>query len=264
MSGDGAEPANGRRRFETLRAFALAILAALAIRSFVVEPFTIPSGSMIPTLLVGDFILVSKFTYGIRLPITDTLLIPIGEPARGDVLVFRYPDDPSQDFIKRVVGLPGDRIEVRDGRVFINGQVLDRIGEGAFSYYDVEQARQVTVERYLEFDRNGASYTVIHNPRRTSRSRRGPWQVPQGHYFMMGDNRDNSRDSREWRLSFVRADQLKGKAWVVHWSWIVVSGEPRPQNPILSLVDTLWRIVSFQIEEVRWERIARPVHGPVD
>ena len=261
---EAPEPQRKPRRFETLRAFAGAILLALAIRSFVVEPFTIPSGSMIPTLLVGDFILVNKFTYGIRLPIIDTLLIPVGEPERGDVIVFRYPDDPSQDFIKRVVGLPGDRVEVRDGRVFLNGQVLDRLHKGTCPYYEVEQARTVPAEWYLELDGNGARYTVIQNPARVRRSRRGPWQVPEGHYFMMGDNRDNSRDSREWRQSFVRADQLKGRAWIIHWSWIVVSGELRPQNPILSLFDTLWRVVSFQIEDVRWERIFRPVVGPVD
>ncbi len=260
--GEKGEEKRSRRGLETARAFILAILVALAIRSFVVEPFTIPSGSMIPTLLVGDFILVNKFSYGVRLPITGTLLLPVGEPMRGDVIVFRFPDDPRQDFIKRVVGLSGDRIEIRGGRVFLNGQVLDQVDEGDFTYFDVERARLVRMHRYRELDGAGVGYTVIHNPGGPMMRERGPWIVPEGHYFMMGDNRDNSRDSRSWRNSFVRADQIKGRAWRIHWSWIVFSGRPRQRNPVLGLLDTLYRVVTFQIEEVRWGRIGRRVHGP--
>jgi signal peptidase I len=216
---------------------------------------------MIPTLLVGDFILVNKFSYGVRLPVTGTLLVPVGEPARGDVVVFRFPDDPSQDFIKRVIGLPGDRVEIKDDRVVINGQPLDRVDEGESSYFDVERARDVPIRLYREFDGNGDgnSHPVIHQPGRLGIHRRGPWKVPEGQYFMMGDNRDASSDSRAWRVSFVRADQLKGRAMVIHWSWIVTAGERRPDNPIVSLFDTLWRLVTFQIEEVRWSRIGSSV-----
>jgi signal peptidase I len=253
-----------RARLETVRAFALAILLALAIRSFLVEPFTIPSGSMIPTLLVGDFILVNKFVYGVRLPITGTLLVPIGQPERGDVVVFRFPDDPSEDFIKRIVGLPGDRVEIREGRPFVNGQPLDRIAKGDYDYLDVERGRPARAQRFCESAGPGKTYPVLHHPGAGFPGDRGPWLVPQGAYFMMGDNRDNSRDSRFWHVPYVRADQIKGKAWRIHWSWLVLSGERRPDNPILSLLDTLWRLVTFQIEEVRWGRFFRSVHAPCD
>jgi signal peptidase I len=257
-------PGHGRRGLETVRAFGLAILIALAIRSFLFEPFTIPSGSMIPTLLVGDFILVNKFTYGVRLPITGTLLAPVGEPRRGDVIVFRFPDDRSQDFIKRVVGVGGDRVEIRDGRVFVNAQPIDRVDEGDYRYYDVERGRDLDVHRYREATGSGSEYTVIHNGSGSAIRQRGPWVVPEGHYFMMGDNRDNSRDSRSWRNPFVRAKDVKGRAMFVHWSWVVSSGRPRDMNPIFSLLDTLWRVVTFQVEDVRWERVGRSVHGTAD
>ncbi len=253
-----------RARLETLRAFALAILLALAIRSFLVEPFTIPSGSMIPTLLVGDFILVNKFVYGIRLPITGTLIVPIGKPERGDVVVFRFPDDPSEDFIKRIVGLPGERIQIRGGRPFVDGQPLDRIEKGEFDYLDVERGRPERALRVCESAGTAKTYPVLHRPGAGFAADRGPWIVPEDSYFMMGDNRDNSRDSRFWSDPYVDADQIKGKAWRIHWSWLVASGERRPDNPILSLLDTLWRLVTFQIEEVRWGRFFRRIDAPCD
>jgi signal peptidase I len=256
-------PSALRRHLETARAFALAILLAFGIRSFLVEPFTIPSGSMIPTLLVGDFILVNKFVYGLRLPITGTLLLPLGAPQRGDVIVFRYPDDPSQDFIKRVVALPGERVEIRGGRPFVNGQPLDRIEKGAFTYYDVENSRPARAQRACERARDDLVYPVLQHPGMGVANDRGPWVVPEGAYFMMGDNRDNSRDSRFWSHPFVLAEQIKGKAWRIHWSWLVASGR-RPDNPILSILDTLARLVTFRIEEVRWGRFFQPVDGGCD
>lgn len=262
---EAVEPRSGARRFETARALVLAVLLALGIRAFVVEPFTIPSGSMIPTLLVGDFIVVNKFSYGIRLPITGTLLVPWGEPQRGDVMVFRFPDDPSQDFIKRVIGLPGDRVDVREGYLRVNGQPLDAVPEGEYVYPDVVQGVDVRAWRFREINPEGVAYTTLRRfpvPPRVDNE--GPWLVPPGHYFMAGDNRDNSADSRRWRNPFVRADQIKGRAMFIHWSWVVASGDRRDQGLILGLLDTLWRVVTFQIEDVRWERLGRPVQQLAD
>ncbi len=250
--------------FETFKALAVAVLLALAIRSFVIEPFKIPSGSMIPTLLVGDYLVVNKFLYGLRLPVNGQLLLAIEQPERGDVMVFRYPDDPSQDFIKRVIGLPGDRIEMEEGRVRINGRLVDRVPEGEYSYVDFRRGRKVTVARYREINPEGVEYTIIHQrPPRANRSR-GPWIVPPGEYFMMGDNRDNSRDSREWSDPFVRVDQIKGKAFMVHGSWIVSSEPGHDRGFLMDFLYTLYRAVTFQIEEIRWGRIGRSVPGVAD
>ena len=259
----GDQPRKGRRWGETLRAVFWAALLALGIRSFVVEPFKIPSGSMIPTLLVGDYVLVNKFAYGVRLPITGSLLFSVGEPQRGDVVVFRYPDDPRQDFIKRLVGLPGDRIEIRDNRLWANGQPVDRIDDGGFEFSI--GGRTVRARRFTEVNPDQTEYTIIHtNTASLPRLDRGPWVVPEGQYFMMGDNRDNSSDSRRWRNSFVQADQLKGKAFCIHWSW-VVSSEPQPDRSFLTdLLYTLYRVVTFQVEEVRWHRIGRSLAGHAD
>jgi signal peptidase I len=256
------ETSPARKRFETTRALLLAVLIALAIRSFVIEPFTIPSGSMIPTLLVGDYVLVNKFSYGIRLPIKGTLLVPFGKPDRGDVIVFRYPDDPRQDFIKRVVGLPGDRIEIRKGRLWINGQPVDEVSEGEFVYVDLEHDRTVRAQRFEERFEETGGHTILRMERNGRAPRRGPWIVPEGEYFTMGDNRDNSKDSRFWRRNFVRADQIKGKAEWIHWSWIVNRGGRQDRGLFLGLLDTIYRVVTFQVEEIRWSRLGRDIDGP--
>ena len=252
------------QRWGTFRAFALAILLAMGIRTFVVEPFKIPSGSMIPTLLVGDHIFVNKFSYGLRMPVSGTLLVPVGEPKRGDVIVFRYPDDPGQDFIKRCVGLPGDRIEVRDGFLYVNGQLVDRVDRGAFSYRDYERGRDVVVHRYDELLESGEMHPTLHDPARSHASRRGPWEVPLGHYFMLGDNRDASRDSRYWRQPFVRANQIKGRAMFVYWSWVVAGGRQKERGLIGDLLFTVYRVITLQIEDVRWGRTGQPVHSLPD
>jgi signal peptidase I len=262
---DGAE-AEAKPRFETLRAVLWAAVIALAIRSFVVEPFKIPSGSMIPTLLVGDYVLVNKFAYGVRLPITGTLLFGGDTPERGDVVVFRWPDDPRQDYIKRVIGMPGDRVEIKDRRLFINGQLVDRIDEGLYSPPPGEHGAPGAVERFRERNPEGVEYTVLQNQREPvlPRQNDGPWLVPDGQYFMMGDNRDNSADSRVWRHPFVTPEQIKGRAFMVHWSWVIASAEQAPRSFIGDLFFTLWRVVTFQVEEIRWGRIGHSVSGTAD
>jgi signal peptidase I len=251
-------------RWETARPFILAILLALGIRVFLVEPFKIPSGSMIPTLLVGDHIFINKFGYGIRMPITGRLLIPIGEPKRGDVIVFRYPDDPSQDFIKRCIGLPGDTIEIRAGRLYVNEALIDRVNAGEFVYTDYERGRQVRVQRHDELLDNGNRNPTLHDRGHRSMGRRGPWEVPADHYFVLGDNRDSSRDSRFWHQPFVRADQIKGRAMFVWWSWVVAPGRQKERGLIGDLLFTLYRVATFQIEDVRWKRTGRRVHSLSD
>jgi len=189
------------------------ILAVLLLRSFVVEPFRIPSGSMMPTLLTGDFILVNKFAYGLRLPVLDTKVIPVGEPQRGDVVVFRYPKDPSVDYIKRVVGLPGDRIGYFNKQIYVNGVPVRQdgwqtyIGEGASSAMTGAKIRT----EYL----GKAVHKILIEPTRPGIE--GEYVVPEGHYFMMGDNRDNSNDGRYW--GFVPEENLVGKAFFIWMSW---------------------------------------------
>jgi len=249
--------------WESVRAIVWAVLLALAIRSFLVEPFKIPSPSMVPTLLVGDYVLVNKLSYGVRLPVTGTLLIPTGKPRRGDVIVFRYPADPSQDYIKRLVGLPGDRIEVREGRLWLNGQIVDRIPDATFPYD--WRVCHTQLDRFVERNPEGREYTILQAPAAPpargcegASLRSGPWIVPEGQYFMMGDNRDNSSDSRVW--GFVRADQIKGRAFRIHWSWVIDPG-PADRNFVVDLLHTLWQVVTFQVQEIRWNRIGRSLDG---
>ena len=260
------EAAKPKPRFETLRAVFWAALIALAIRSFVIEPFKIPSGSMIPTLLVGDYVLVNKFAYGLRLPFTGTLLVPIGAPKRGDVIVFRFPDDPREDYIKRVIGLPGDRIEVRDKRLYINGQLVERKPDGEYVQAPGDIGGPAIAQRFIETNPEGVQYTILQampeappGPAPT-----GPWLVPEGHYFMMGDNRDNSLDSRLWHEHFVGPEAIKGKAFMIHWSWVIAAGDRAPRSFIGDLLFTVSRVLTFQVEKIRWGRIGHAVAGEAD
>jgi signal peptidase I len=200
------------------------ILIVFVLRSFLVEPFKIPSGSMIPTLLVGDFILVNKYAYGIRIPVVNRKVAQIGDPQRGDVMVFRYPEDPSVDYIKRVVGLPGDRIEYRNKRLSINGepiptrQIDDYLSKERmqFSRRFVEKLGAAEHEILLEEDVPAfvpqvrafpyAANCLYNNDGVTC-------TVPSGHYFVMGDNRDSSSDSRVW--GFVPDGNIVGKAFFI-------------------------------------------------
>jgi signal peptidase I len=185
------------------------IVIVLVLRSFLVEPFRIPSGSMLPTLLVGDFILVNKFAYGIRLPVVNAKIVDIDKPERGDVVVFRYPADPSLDYIKRVVGLPGDTIEYRNKQLFVNGEPVPQRLLGVYA-----NGGHALVERRNE-SLGGTQHDIF--LRSNYPVRNGSWTVPEGKYFVMGDNRDNSNDSRVW--GFVPDENLVGKAFLIWMSW---------------------------------------------
>ena len=205
------------------------ILAVFLLRSFLVEPFKIPSGSMIPTLLVGDFILVNKYTYGIRLPVVNRKILELNRPRRGDVMVFRYPDDPSLDYIKRVVGVPGDRIEYVNKRLIVNGQPAPL---RALDDY-LSRERMQFSRRFVEV-LDGREHEILVEddaPAYASQLRTFPHArncnyntsglactVPPGHYFMMGDNRDNSSDSRVW--GFVPDEYIVGRAFFI---WLNLS-----------------------------------------
>ncbi len=196
---DQLETAKGRQ-VSSLREYAealgMAILLALFIRTFVVQAFKIPSGSMLPTLEIGDHLLVNKFIYGVRLPLLGSRIGAFSSPQQDDVIVFIYPEDPSKDFIKRVRGLPGDKIELRNKTLLVNGQPI--------------------ADEHAFFKRG-----VMHSPRDNF----GPITVPEGHVFVMGDNRDHSHDSRFWGT--VPIDNILGKAFLLYWSWD--AGEFRPR-----------------------------------
>ncbi len=170
----------------------VAVVLALIIRTFIVQAFKIPSGSMEDTLLIGDHLLVCKFIYGTKIPFTDSRILKIRDPKRGDVIVFEYPEDPSKDFIKRVVGLPGDVVEGRDKKVFVNGKPYE-------NPHEIHKEKEIIPK--------------AQNPRDNF----GPVTVPTDSYFVMGDNRDRSYDSRFW--GFVKSPKIKGLAFIKYWSW---------------------------------------------
>ncbi len=176
---------------EWFEAIIIAAFLALFIRSFVVQAFKIPSGSMLETLQIGDHLLVSRFGYDIKVPFTNISIFSTGDPQRGDIIVFEYPEDPSKDFIKRVIGLPGDKFEIVNKQVFINGQPLS------------EPYKQHIDSRILTLPQKRDNFKSV--------------TVPQGHYLMLGDNRDDSRDSRFW--GYVSREAIIGKALILYWSW---------------------------------------------
>lgn len=197
------------------RSFFPIILLVLVVRSFMVEPFRIPSGSMMPTLLVGDFILVNKFSYGLRLPVLNTRFLDLGSPERGDVIVFRYPEDPRVDYIKRVIGVPGDHIRYQGKQLFINGEPVEQQAVGVFVGEGSES--RMTGARRLHENLLGVEYEILVMPSDHMYAGDFEFVVPQGQYFTMGDNRDNSRDSRAWGT--VPEENLVGKAFLIWMSW---------------------------------------------
>ena len=215
---------------EFARSFFPVLIAVLVLRAFVFEPFRIPSKSMVPTLLVGDFVLVNKFSYGLRAPVFHTKFLDLGEPERGDVVVFRYPPDPTKDYIKRVIGMPGDQITYADEHLFINGDPVSLEDLGVYDGPDGEAFS--TMREFVESLPDGAEHPVLQ-----VEGRRGPdvsVTVPQDHFFVMGDNRDNSADSRVW--GFVPEKNLVGKAFMI------------------------WMSVNFGEFDVRFDRIGHILH----
>ena len=198
---------------EYSKSFFPVILAVFLIRSFIVEPFKIPSGSMMPTLLVGDFILVNKHTYGLRVPVLNNTFFEMNHPQRGEVMVFHFPKDPSLDYIKRVVGLPGDHIEYRDKRLIVDGQPLETSFEADYSY-TAPGLNQVTAKQYRE-TLGEHTHAILND--QDAPAMDGSITVPAGHYFVMGDNRDHSNDSRFW--GFVPEENVVGKAFMIWWNF---------------------------------------------
>ena len=189
--GDNAPKKKGALR-ENIEAIVVAVILALFIRTFVVQAFKIPSGSMMNTLLIGDHILVNKFIYGVKLPFVKKTIIPVHNPQRGDIIVFEFPEDPSKDFIKRVIGIGGDTIEIRNKQLIVNGTPV----KNSHAIYNDPK---------------------IYDGRTQPRDNLGPLKVPQGKLFVMGDNRDSSYDSRFW--GFVDLSAVKGEAFIIYWSW---------------------------------------------
>ena len=213
---------------EYSRSFFPVLALVLVLRSFLAEPFTIPSGSMLPTLQVGDYIVVNKFAYGLRLPVVGTKVLPIGEPQRGEVLVFRYPLHPSTSFIKRIVGLPGDHVAYRNGTLYLNGEEVKK------EFLHREVLVEGGAEQLFTEHIGGHAFTMR---RIEGREPFGPaWEtvVPDGAYFVMGDNRDNSTDSRAW--GFVPDNLIVGKAF-----YIWMHKEPGPHLPAFSRNGGIYR-----------------------
>jgi signal peptidase I len=222
-----------REYFESI---VIAVILALFVRTWAVQAFKIPTGSMENNLLIGDHLLVNKFVFGPALSAAERGILPMRTIRRGDVVVFKYPDEPERDFIKRVIGLPGETLELRNKKVYINGKPLD---EPYVYFLDAaSDAQEVT------------SFDV--------RERYGPVQVPDNQYFVMGDNRDNSQDSRYW--GFLPRGHIKGKALMIYWSYDV---GPQPYSEDQGLGATIGRtfsIVTHFFTRTRWERVLHQIH----
>jgi len=201
---------------EWVEPFLIAAVVALFIRQFVVEAFKIPSGSMIPTLTIGDHLLVNKFIYGPRIPFTDIRLFSWKEPKRGDIVVFKYPENEDKNFIKRIIGVPGDKIQIVDGNLFINDQKIVIKNLGIDGDRDIEGELYGTRPQIMEEQLGTVTHRLQYLQDQKNKNF-GPITVPQASIFVMGDNRDNSQDSRVW--GFVKYEKILGKALIIYWSW---------------------------------------------
>jgi signal peptidase I len=218
-----------REYFESI---VIAVILALFVRTWAVQAFKIPTGSMENNLLIGDHLLVNKFVFGPTRPHVEKKFLPVREPRRGDIVVFKYPDEPERDFIKRVIGLPGDTLELRNKKVYVNGQPLD--------------------EPYVHFLEPASTSQEV-----TSfdvRERYGPVRVPGDQYFVMGDNRDNSQDSRYW--GFLPRSYIKGRALMIYWSYDAGPDQYSQDGTITRLVS----VITHFFTRTRWERIFRQIH----
>ena len=213
ISGTEVPPEKEPLLVEYSRSFFPVIFIVLLLRSFLVEPFRIPSNSMMPTLLTGDFILVNKFTYGIRLPAINTKVFDVNKPARGDIVVFRFPKDPSVNYIKRLIGLPGDKIEYYHKKLMVNGKAVNQTILGEYQGHG--KGKEMTGSLLISEELESVTHDML--IREGQPTVQGEFTVPSGQYFVMGDNRDNSNDSRYWGT--VPEDNLVGKAFFIWMSW---------------------------------------------
>ncbi|NIP31561.1 MAG: signal peptidase I [Candidatus Dadabacteria bacterium] len=209
---------------QNVESIILALGLALLIRAFVIQPFKIPSGSMIPTLLIGDHLLVNKFYYGTKIPLIDKVILPVSDVNRGDVIVFKFPSDRDSGvsksgvhYIKRVIGLPGDNIDIKGRQLFINGKAVSQEYLGDYNYFD--ENIPIMTDEYEQIISDSSSHVIYKKGlSATSKGKIGiPFVVPEDNLFVMGDNRDNSYDSRFW--GFVPMSNIAGKAFLIHWSW---------------------------------------------
>jgi len=214
-------------------------LVVFLLRGFVVEPFRIPSGSMLPTLEIGDFILVNKFSYGIKLPILHKEIVDLGDPVRGDVVVFRWPGDNKTSYIKRLVGVPGDKIEYRNRQLYVNGQVVktEHVGDyipAGKSHAEEHFLQTIATSEKVDGQEKMVQYSTLLSKRNgLNLNQAESWVVPEGHYFMMGDNRDNSADSRAW--GFLPDENVVGKAFFV---WFHLNTQENGDGLELSRIGT--------------------------
>jgi signal peptidase I len=221
-----------REYFESI---VIAVILALFVRTWVVQAFKIPTGSMENNLLIGDHLLVNKFVFGPEPSALARAVLPVRDIRRGDIVVFKYPEDPQRDFIKRVIGLPGETIELQNKKVLVNGRAIDE-----------------PYVHFLEATHGGGEITSF-----DVRERYGPVQVPADQYFVMGDNRDNSQDSRYW--GFLPRHYIKGKALMIYWSYEAAAGE-YVEDGFGATVKRVFAVVTHFFTRTRWERIFKQIH----